>query len=85
MDGQTIASDQFHLAKNGLSFLEVVKLTKTQLEAVDFIKNSRELRILILSQIQQIYKRSEPSDVNEAAARYYEAKGLMDLIPEIQG
>ncbi len=69
---------------NDIRFLDSVKLTKMQVELVDAVKSSRELRILMLSQVQQIYRRSEPKDVQEAAARYYEAKGLMDLIPEIQ-
>jgi hypothetical protein len=86
--GQVITDDQFRLSKqdkpNDISFLNDIKLTKVQLEQVEAVKHSRELRIYALSRIQRIFNMHRPVDVQEAAARYYEAKGLMDLIPEIQ-
>lgn len=67
-----------------VDFLDGVKLTEEELKQIKLIKDSKNLRILAFSQVQQIFKRKAPDDVQEAAARYYEAKGLMDLIPEIQ-
>jgi hypothetical protein len=34
--------------------------------------------------VQSIFNRTPPKDIEEAAGRYYEAKGLMSLIKEIQ-
>lgn len=65
-------------------FLDGIKLTEEEAKQVNAIKASKYLRVLTFSQVQQIFARKLPQDVNEAAARYYEAKGLMDLIPEIQ-
>lgn len=67
-----------------VDFLDGVKLTDDEAKQVNAIKMSKTLRILAFSQVQQVFKRKAPDDVQEAAARYYEAKGLMDLIPEIQ-
>jgi hypothetical protein len=67
-----------------VDFLDGIKLSDEESKQVNAIKTSKILRILAFSQVQQVFKRKVPHDVNEAAARYYEAKGLMDLIPEIQ-
>lgn len=67
-----------------VDFLDGVKLTEEEIKQVTAIKASKNLRVLAFSQVQQIFIRKPPQDVQEAAARYYEAKGLMDLIPEIQ-
>jgi hypothetical protein len=65
-------------------FLDAVNLSKDQHEKVIHTSNSKEMRILLFSEVQKIFQGKQPANTEEAAAKYYEAKGLMNLIPNIQ-
>lgn len=66
------------------SFLDGVRLTEDQKKRVFQVTESKEVRILAFSRIQSIFLRNSPKSIEEAAARYYEAQGLMSLIKEIK-
>jgi signal recognition particle receptor subunit beta len=66
------------------SFLDGMKLTKEHRDKIVSLTESRDMRILVFSSVQSIFNRTPPKDIEEAAGRYYEAKGLMSLIKEIQ-
>ena len=65
-------------------FLDSTKLTKDQHERILGIYASKDLRVLVFSKIQEVFTRKAPQTIEEAAVRYYEVKGLMGLIPNIQ-
>lgn len=66
-----------------IDFLDGVRLTDDQLKSVALVANSKDLRIYAFSKIQDIFSRLEPTSMEVAAARYYEAKSLMGMIKNI--
>jgi len=65
--------------KTDVSFLDGLRLSEEQKKKILEVAGSRDLRILVFSQLQNIFL-SNPKSQDEAAAKYYEAKGLMSLL-----
>ena len=68
--------------KTNIDFLDGIKLTSGEKESVQQALFSKPLRIALFARTQQIFQLN-PKTIEEAAARFWEAKGLMNLIPVI--
>ena len=64
-----------------LSFLDSSNLSQEVKDSVKKVSSSRDLRILVFSQIQTIYTKA-PKNLEEAASLFYEAKGLMSILSQ---
>lgn len=63
-------------------FLDGVNLTDKEKDRVKEALASKPLRIALFAQTQRIFQLN-PKTIEEAAAKFWEAKGLMNLIPVI--
>lgn len=68
---------------SNLDFLEEENLSESVRKRVIALRGSRELRILIFSEMQKVLS-DKPSSEFEAVARFHEARGLSSLINKIK-
>ena len=65
--------------KLDVAFLDGFKLSDEAKKKIREVANSRDLRVLVFDRLVTIFSIS-PKSTEEAAAKYYEAKGLMALL-----